>query len=149
MILFRAPWSTSSAIVYSSAGQSVAIVFAGNVTVAIPSVRITNTGISFTATEVGTMGVLNVTIPRTAVPSSSIMVYLDGIRNDNRKIVSDTHNNYVYFLLPYGTHLVELQFPSDHSPYLEYIIAAFSATAILTALFTVFRMRRQRGDSKP
>ncbi len=147
MILFRARWSTSSATIYSTAGQPIVIGFTGNATVAIPSVQMANTGFSFTATEVGTMGVLNVTIPRSAVPSSSIMVYVDGIRNDNRKIVSDAHNYYVYFLLPYGAHSVDLLFPSDHSPYLEYIIGAASATTILIILFTVFKMRKRRSIS--
>jgi hypothetical protein len=148
MILFRAPWSTSSATIYSTTGKPIVIGFTGNATVAIPSVRMAgNTGFSFTATEVGAMGVLNVTIPRAAVPTSSIAVYVDGIQNNNRKIVSDTLNYYVYFLLPYGAHSIELQFPSEGSRYLEYIIVSASVAAILTVLFTVFKIRRRRRNS--
>ncbi len=146
-ILFRAPWSISSATIHSIAGQPIVIEFTGNATVAIPSVRMAITGFSFTATEVGTIGVLNVTIPISAVPSSSIMVYVDGIRNDNRRIVSDTHNFYVYFHLPYGVHSVELQFPSEDSRYLEYVIGTASAVAISAILFAVFTVRKRRRTS--
>ena len=150
MILFKAPWSTSSATIYSTAGQPIVIGFTGNASVAIPSVRMASTGFSFTATEIGTMGVLNVTIPKSAVPSSSIIVYVDGIRNDNLKIVSDAHNYYVYFRLPNGAHSVELQFPSEGNRYLEYVIGAASAAAAsIAGIFLLARRKRARASLVP
>ncbi len=151
IILFSAPWSTSSATVYSTAGSPTLVSFSGNATVAIPSVHLTtsgNTAFHFTATEIGTLGVLNVTIPKSAVPSgSSVVVYVDGIRNNTTKIDDDTSHYYVYFFVPYGTHSVELQFTPQGNLYLEYVIGGALAAGILIALFTIVKLKRPRSNS--
>jgi len=149
-ILFTAPWSTSSVTVYSTTGKPIAIGFAGNATVATPSVRLAtsgNTGLNFTATEIGSRGVLNVTIPISAVPSSSsTLVFIDGARSDYAKITHDTIDYYVYFLLVYGSHSVELQFTSPRAlPYLQYIAAGVFASGIIVVLFMIFKVKRRVG----
>ncbi len=144
-ILFRPPWSSSSVTVYSTAGKSASILFSGNATVAIPSVRLAATGntvLSFEAREIGTRGVLNVTIPKTVVPlGSSIIIYIDSARNDHTKITEDVSHYYVFFLLPYGTHSVELQFVPPGNSYLEYILGGALAAGILAVLFLAFKMK--------
>ena len=146
MILFRTPWTTSSATIYSTAGQPIVIDFAGNATVAIPSVRTAgNTVFSFTATEVGTLGVLNVTIPRSAVPSgSSAMVRIDSLRDDNLKIAKDASSYYVYFLLLYGSHLIELEFTPPTTPYLQYVAGGALAAGIVGVMFMIFKSKKAR-----
>jgi hypothetical protein len=151
-ILFKVPWSTSSATVYSNSGNPVTIRFTGNATVTIPSVQLTtttgNTGLSFTVTEIGTKGALNVTVPRPAIPSgSSIVVYVDGVRNNAAMLTDDASSNYVYFLMPYGTHSVELQFERPSAPYVQYLAGAVLAAGILGSLIIVFdRKKRAKGS---
>ena len=148
-ILFSVPWSTASATVYSSAGNPLVIGFAGNASVAIPSVRLStsgNTDLNFTATEIGARGVLNITIPKSAVPSSSsILVYVDGAREDNTRITDGTIDYYVYFLVAFGTHSVEIQFNHPVPPYLQYIASGIFAASTLGVLFMIFKMRKRVG----
>jgi hypothetical protein len=146
MILFRAPWSISSATIYSTAGRPIVIDFAGNATVAIPSVRTAgNAAFSFTATEVGTLGVLNVTIPGSAVPlGSSVVVSIDSLRDDNLKITRDASSYYIYFLLTYGSHLIELEFTLPTTPYLLYVAGGALAAGIVGVVFMVFKSRKAR-----
>ncbi len=142
-ILFKVPWSTSPATIYSTAGQPIVIRFTGNASVAIRSVRMTNTGFSFTATEVGTNGVLNVTIPRSAVPSgSSVVVRIDSLPDENLKITRDASSYYVYFLMPYGPHSVELEFAPPTTPYLLYIAGGALAAGIVGVVFLIFKSKK-------
>jgi len=125
-ILFTVPWSTSSVTVYPSSGNPTAIGFAGNATIAIPSVHLTtiagNTSLSFNVTEIGTRGVLNVTIPRTIMrPGSSIGVYVDRVQKGDMKIGGDASYLYVYLLILYGAHSVALQFEPASTPILQYV----------------------------
>jgi len=148
-ILFTVPWSTSSVTVYPSSGNPTAIGFAGNVTVAIPSVHLTttagNTSLSFNVTEIGTRGVLNVTLPRAIVPSgSSIRVYVDDTQNGNPKTGDDVSHLYVYLLILYGTHSITLQFESPSIPILQYVTGGVLAASILGLLFVVFNRKKQR-----
>src|SRR3989442_10840716 len=148
-ILFTVPWSTSSVTVYPSSGNPTAIGFAGNVTVAIPSVHLTttagNTSLSFNVTEIGTRGVLNVTLPRAIVPSgSSIRVYVDDTQNGNPKTGDDVSHLYVYLLILYGTHSITLQFESASIPILQYVTSGVLAASILGLLFVVFNRKKQR-----
>ncbi len=146
-ILFKTPWATSSTTVYSTHGRAIPVSFSGNATVATSSVRLTTTGIttfSFRATEIGSKGVLNVTIPKSATPSNSLgLVYLDGTRDDFTMITKDSTNYYVYFLLPYGAHSVELQFVPQTNPYIGYVIVGAISVAFLGALFAVVRMKKR------
>ena len=153
-VLFTVPWSTSSVTVYPSSGNPMAIGFAGNATVAIPSVHLTtmtgNTILGFNVTEIGTRGVLNVTIPRAIVPSgSSIRVYVDGTQNGNQKERSDASHLYVYILILYGTHSVQLQFQPPSIPILEYVAGGVLATSILGFLLLVFNRKKQRRLHNP
>jgi len=148
-ILFTVPWSTSSVTVYPSSGNPMAIGFAGNATVAIPSVHLTtmtgNTILGFNVTEIGTRGVLNVTIPRAIVPSgSSIRVYVDGTQSGNPKEGGDASHFYVYTFILYGTHSVQLQFQPSSIPILEYVTGGVLAASILGLLVIVFNRKKQR-----
>jgi hypothetical protein len=146
-ILFSVPWSTSSATVYSNTGNPITIGFAGNATVAIPSARLATSGnpdLSFTATEIGIKGVLNVTVARSALPpSSSIVVYVDGVRSDNSKIADDTSQYYIYFFLSYGTHSVKIHFAISATSYLQYVAGGALAASILGVVFMVFRWKKR------
>jgi hypothetical protein len=140
--------------VYPSSGNPIAIGFAGNATVAIPSVHLTtttgNTRLGFNVTEIGPRGVLNVTIPRAIVPSgSSIRIYVDGAQNGHTNVGGDGSHLYVYFLIPYGTHSIELQFQPPSIPILEYVTGGVLATSILGLLLIVFNRRKQRRLHNP
>ncbi len=150
MILFKAAWSTSSATIYFTAGRPVVIDFNGNATVATSSLRTTgNTVFSFTVTEVGTLGVLNVTIPRSAVPSgSSVVVRIDGLRDDNPMITRDPSNYYVQFSLSYGTHSIELEFILPTPSYLLYFASGALAAGIVGVVFMIFKSRRQESPTE-
>jgi len=153
-ILFTLPWSTSSVTVYPSSGNPTAIGFAGNATVAIPSVHLTtiagNTSLSFNVTEIGTRGVLNVTIPRTIMrPGSSIGVYVDRVQKGDMKIGGDASYLYVYFLILYGAHSVALQFEPASTPILQYVTGGVLAAGILVLLLIGFNRRKQRRLHNP
>ena len=152
-IRFRTPWTTSTATV-DSTGRAVSIKFTGNATVVTSTVHLSNSGpvtFSFTATEIGPMGVLNVTIPKSAVPSEpSALVYVDGVRDSNAKLRTDADNYYLYFLLFYGTHSVTLQFVQPATLYWEYVAGGALAIGILGVLFFTFRPKlRRRPSSMP
>ena len=152
-IRFRTPWTTSTATV-DSLGRAVSIKFSGNATVATSSVHLSNSGttvVSFTATEIGPIGVLNVTIPKSAVPSEpSAIVYVDDVRDNDMTLRADADNYYLYFLLFYGTHSVTVQFVQPATPYWEYVAGGALAIGILGVLFLTFRSRlRRRPSSMP
>jgi hypothetical protein len=150
-ILFRTPWTTST-VTLDSSGRQVSIGFTGNSTI-MPSTVQLSTGaditVSFMVKEIGAVGALNVTLPRSTVPpNASPLVYVDGMLRNNEKLTSDTNNYYLYFLLLYGTHSVELQFAPPNTPYLEYAAGGALAVGLLGVLFITFRMRwrwKQRG----
>src|SRR5213083_1118424 len=149
-IRFRIPWITSTATV-DSTGRTISIEFTGSATVVTSTVHLSTSGstaVSFSATEIGPMGVLNVTIPKSAVPSEpSVLVYLDGVRDDNAKLRADEDNYYLYFLLFYGTHSVTLQFVRPPTPYWEYVAAGALAIGVLGVLFLTFRSKLRRRSS--
>ena len=152
-IRFRTPWTSSTATV-DSTGRTVSIEFTGNATVAISTVHLSDSGttvVSFTATEIGPIGVLNVTIPKSAVPSEpSALVYVDDVRDNDATLRADADNYYLYFLLPYGTHSVTLQFVRPATLYWEYVAGGALAICILGMLFLTFRSRlRRRPSSMP
>jgi hypothetical protein len=150
-INYRTPW-TSSVATFSPNGHSISIGFYGNATVAISAVQLSTTGsttVSFTVAEIGGIGALNVTIPRSIAPSNaSPVVYVNGTQDASTKLTSDSHNYYLYFLMLYGTHSIHLQLDSPRTPYLEYFTGAAIATLALSALVLVFRSRkRKRSES--
>src|SRR5439155_7151627 len=130
------------------------IEFTGNATVVTSTVHLSTSGpstVSFTATEIGPMGVLNVTIPKSAIPSEpSALVYVDGVRDSNAKLRTDADNYYLFFLLFYGTHSVTLQFDRPTTLYWEYVAGGALAVGILGLLFLTFRSKlRRRSSSMP
>jgi len=152
-IRFRTPWTTSTATV-DSLGRAVSIKFSGNATVVTSTVHLSDSGttvVSFTATEIGPIGVLNVTIPKSAFPSEpSALVYVDDVRDNDATLRADADNYYLYFLLPYGTHSVTLQFVRPATLYWEYVAGGALAICILGVLFLTFRSRlRRRPSSMP
>ena len=151
MILFRVPWTTSSTTIHPRPGTSVSIGISGNATVAAQTIRLTGVDrpvLSFNVTEIGTRGVLNVTIPRSvAPPQSSVTALVDRVPSGTAELQLDSRNYYVFIVVPYGTHLVELQFTAPQPPYLMYIaIGALSAGMI--GLLFLFGNRRSRKLSR-
>jgi hypothetical protein len=148
-ILFTVPWSTSSTTIYSTTGNPISVDFAGNTTVAISSVRLATGGnarLSFTVTEIGISGVLNVTMPKSTVPpGSSATVYIDTRRDDNAEITGDTGHYDIYFQLPFGTHSVEIEFTPPSARYLQYLVGGALGAVSLGTLFMILRSRRTRG----
>src|SRR3989442_4959322 len=151
MILFRVPWSTSSTTIHPRSGTSVSIGISGNATVATQTIRLTGVNrpvLSFNVTEIGTRGVLNVTIPRSATPpQSSVTVLIDGAPSATAELQQDASNYYVFLAVPYGTHLVQLQFTSPQSLYPTYIAIGVFSAGIIGLLF-LFRNRREQNTAK-
>ncbi len=149
-IRFRTPWTMSSATVVDS-GRTVSIEFNGNLTVATSTVQIStgrNTTVSFMATEIGAVGALNITLPKSIVPAAtSSLVYVDGVSSSNFMSTSDTSNYYLYILLLYGTHAVQLQFTRPAIPYLEYFLGGAMAIGIIGVVIVAFRLRSRRPRS--
>jgi hypothetical protein len=147
-ILFTVPWSSFTATVYSNDGKPVVIDFAGNATVAISSVRLTSNrtvGLNFNAIEVGSRGVLNVTIPTSALtPGSFSLVYVDGVRQFDTRITQGAIDYSVYFPLAFGIHSVEFQFNAPTTSYLPYIAGGLFAAGVLGGLFVFFKVKRGR-----
>jgi hypothetical protein len=146
-IIFRVPWTTSSTILHPKPGTSVSIGISGNATVLAETIRLTGVDrpvLSFNVTEIGTRGVLNVTIPRSAAPpQSSVTALVDGAPSRTTELRQDAGNYYVLLVVPYGTHSVELQFTSPQSPYPIYIAIGALSAGIIGLLF-LFRNRRNR-----
>lgn len=145
--VFSVPWTTRSATVFPDSGPSFPVSFRGNATVWVPTIRSTgrdNSALSFNVTEVGTRGILNVTIPREAVPhTSSVTVLVDGTRVSGTSMRRDASNYYVSLTVPFGAHSVEFQFVSPQPPYLEYIaIVALFAGIIGLLYLAKDRMKR-------
>src|SRR5712664_4672761 len=147
-ILFRVPWTTTSATLHPKPGASISIGISGNATVPAQTIRFTGMNrpvLSFNVTEIGTRGVLNVTIPRSAAPpQSSVTVLVDGIQNGATEVQQDAGNYYVFFVVPYGTHSVELQFTAPQSPYLVYIAIGAVSAVMIGLLFLVRNWRKRK-----
>ncbi len=151
MILFRVPWTTSSTTIHPTSGTSYSIGISGNATVAAQTIRLTGVDrpvLSFNVTEIGTRGVLNVTIPRSAtLPQSAVTVLIDGAPSGTAELQQDESNFYVFLAVPYGTHLVELQFTAPQPPYSLYIAIGALSAGIVGLLF-LFRTRRKQNTAK-
>lgn len=151
---FRIPWTRTSVVV-NSTGRQVPIVFSGNVSIASSTVQVitgSTPEIRFSATEKGALGILNVTVPKSIVPSNTVIqAEVDGISENNIRVVTDDSNYYVAFLVVYGTHSVDLRFNPAMNPYIDYLIAAGVAGSILAALFLTFKvkLRKSRVPSMP
>src|SRR3989454_5149725 len=151
MILFRVPWTTSSTTIHPTPGTSYSIGIGGDATKVGQTKRATLVDpplLSFNVTEIGPRGVLNVTIPRSvAPPQSSVTVLVDGVPSGTAKLQQDASNYYVFLAVPYGTHLVELQFTSPQSLYPTYIAIGVFSAGIIGLLF-LFRNRRKQNTAK-
>lgn len=145
-IRFETPWTKYAANV-SLKGRTVSIEMYGNATVTTSTVQATggrNTIISFNATEDGARGVLNVTVPRSAIPiAATTSVYVDGLAS-NQKTTSDSNNLYTYFLIPFGKHSVQLQFSSSTIPFREIFLGGVLAATGGAVIFFVLRSRREK-----
>ena len=78
----------------------------------------TVTTISFNvAGEVGTTGFVNITIPKSEIPNSTIpTIYIDGQAASNQGFTQDTGNYYVWFTTHFSTHRISIVFaPSSSS----------------------------------
>src|SRR5438552_9279858 len=147
MILFRVPWTPSSTTIHPTPGTSVSIGISGNATVLAKTIRLTVVDrpvLSFNVTEIGTRGVLNVTVPRSATPpQSSVTVLVDGVPSGTATLQQDASNYYVFLVVPYGIHLVELQFTAPQPPYSLYIAIGVLSVGVIGLLF-LFRNRKNR-----
>jgi hypothetical protein len=146
-IHFRTPWTTTTATI-NMASRTFSIRFYGNATVAKSSVELSTIGdttISFTASEMGAMGTLNVSIPKSIAPfSASSTVYVDGSNDYSQKLSSDSSSYYLYFLLLYGTHSVQLKLSTSAISFLQYFTGGAIASGIIVAVFIAFRSKVRR-----
>ena len=144
---FRTPWTTSTAT-RNSGGRSVSIEFNGNASIAISTVQLStgaDTNIRFNATEIGAIGAINATISKSIAPSdASAIVTVDGLRDYDEKTTTDADNYYVYFLLPYGTHTVQLNLVPVQIPYLDYAAGGALSAIIVLVVFLIFRREQRR-----
>jgi hypothetical protein len=151
-ISYRTPW-TSSVATLNLNGHSTSIGFYGNATVSMSTIQLSRSGsttVSFSVTEIGSIGALNVTIPRSTAPSdASALAYVNGTQDTSTKLTSDSHNYYLYFLMLYGTHSIQLRLDSPATPYLEYVTGGAIAALVLSALVLVFRSRKRKILSPP
>ena len=110
--------------------------------------------LSFHVTEIGTRGVLNVTIPKSAVPpQSSVTVLVDSIPTGGTEL-QDARNYYVFLAIPYGTHSIQLQFIAPQPPYLVYVAIGALTSGMIGVLFLFRNWRKSKlpeklGDFKP
>lgn len=145
-IRYRTPWTMSNAMV-SLNGQTVSLQFNSNATIEITSIRATKgdpTIVDFKIDVLGAIGAVNVTIPKSIAPSEAIgVVYVNGTQDQNQRLTSDPNNYYSSFLVPFGTHCIEIQLGKQPTPYLEYVEGGAAATGVLVALVLVFRSRRR------
>lgn len=145
-IRYRTPWTKSDAMVNLN-GQNVSLQFNTNSTVETSSIHVTKgdpTIIDFKTDVIGPIGAVNVTIPKLIAPSQGIaVVYVNGTQDQNQQLTSDSNNYYSYFLIPFGTHSVEIQLGKQATPYLEYVEGGAAATGVLVALVLVFRSKRR------
>ncbi len=157
IILFQVPWITTSTTIHPKPGSSVSIGMSGNATVATQTIRLTGGNppvLSFNVTEIGTRGVLNVTIPKSAVPpQSSVTVLVDSIPTGGTEL-QDARNYYVFLAVPYGTHSIQLQFIAPQPPYLVYVAIGALTSGMIGVLFLFRNWRKSKlseklGDFKP
>jgi hypothetical protein len=149
-IRFRTPWSTSSSNV-NSGGRTLSIDFTGNATVSASTVQLSpgpSTNLNFRAIELGAIGTVNVTIPKSVTAREALAsVYVDGVRDSNMMQTSDTNNYYVYFLLLYGTHSIQIQLVQTAIPYVEYTAGGALAAGVLAVMMLTFRSKKKRTQS--
>jgi len=109
----------------NSNGTITTIPLQGNVTAsqisnAIISSTPTSLKISLTITgPTGNTGICNMTIPKNTLPAGYVptpIVYIDGQPATNQGSAQDGNSFYVWYILHFSTHQVELQFPIQPSP---------------------------------
>ena len=71
-------------------------------------------------------------------------VLVDGIPTGGVELRVDASNYYVFLAVPYGTHLVELQFTAPQPPYALYIAIGALSAGLIGVLFLVRRRKLQK-----
>jgi hypothetical protein len=146
-IQFRILFSNFS-VMTNSNGHPVLISFNGNVSVAVSTLDLStgsSTSVRFSTTEKGASGILNVTIPKSVVPSNSMaQVFIDGVRDNNIQTVTDPSNYFLSFSVAYGNHSVDLEFSPQENSYVAYLIAGGIAGSILGALSLTYKVKRRK-----
>ncbi len=137
-IVFGTVWRSSSLTAHDQNGRSFPLIFNGNATVTQPSFLSNSdysTTLKFGVTELGTKGVINITIPSGVIRSgSSNLVSLDGVRIQ-AAIAKDANNYYVYLSVPYGSHSIEIRFTPWYSPFISpLLLIAIPAIFVVVSL---------------
>ena len=139
----------------TGSGKTVELKIRGNVTnlqisnAIISSYQSTKTTlVSFAVTgPSGTVGFVNMTIPKTAVFIASPEVYIDGFQDTNQGYTQDGNNFYVWFITNFSTHNVSIQFVAS-SKSSEFLFGPLFAVGItvpeIISVFTVIAVRRLR-----
>jgi hypothetical protein len=139
----------------TGSGKTVELKIRGNVTnlqisnAIISSYQSTKTTlVSFAVTgPSGTVGFVNMTIPKTAIFIGSPEVYIDGFQDTNQGYTQDGNNFYVWFITSFSTHNVSIQFVSS-SMSSEFLFGPLFAVGItvpgIISVFTVIAVRRLR-----
>ena len=145
-IRFRTPWTTSNAMLNLN-GQDVSFQFNTNATLETSSIHVTKgdpTIVDFQTDVIGAIGAVNVTIPKSITPFQAIgVVYVNGTQDQNQRLTSDSNNYYSTFLIPFGTHSIEIQLVRQATLYLEYVEGAAIGAGVLAVLVLVFRSKHR------
>ena len=150
-VSFNVAWTSSEMSVESSDGQAVLLGFNGNATVTNPSIArgsAYSTVLRLTITELGPSGVMNITIPRTAVAyGSSFKILVDGSQLQQVTVKQDSSNFYVSFNIPHGSHTVLVEATPWYSFFVSPLILSTVPAAVATSIaIMVWIWKRRRVD---
>ncbi len=137
-------------------GTIVELAITGNITSSqISNATITKnqitktTTVSFTITGPnGTVGLGNMTIPKTAIQNGTTpVIYIDGQQAPNQGYTQDTDNFYVWFTVQFSTHQITIQFTlpaiTNSSSFLSMAAVLLTVPEIIL-IYTVIAIRRLR-----
>jgi hypothetical protein len=111
------------------------------------------TTVAFTITGTsGTVGFVNMTIPKTAIPyGTTPIVYIDGQQAQSQGYSQDADNFYVWCTTHFSTHQVEISFTAGTTTQpqvttLWYALVVIVAVAATTMVVIVSRRKRTRNN---
>jgi hypothetical protein len=158
---WSAPIVTRTVQAVADSGAAVPLTFTGNVT----APQITNATLSHTvvnqsltatfsfdlAGATGDFGFENVTVPKNAVPRRAVpVVYVDGEQAAAQGWTEDGNSYYVWFSAFFGSHKVDLAFPTPEDyhdwdgPLTIYAATATAAAAASAAVLLIEKRKKTR-----
>ena len=150
-VSFNVAWTSSEMSVESSDGQAVLLGFSGNATVTNPSIArgsAYSIVLRLTITELGPSGVMNITIPKSAVAiGSSFKILVDGSQVQHVITKQDSTNFYVSFNIAHGSHTILVEAAPWYSFFVSPLVLSTVLAPVATALaIMVWIWKRRRGD---